>query len=129
MASKMGGPLEMTLGWPLATVFTLVVAASMAELCSAYPTAGATYDWAADLGGKSWGWLVAWLNIPGLFAAGRHQPQLRAVHPAESGHPEPVRHPPGGDLFGSSAEFVGELAETRTSRGGAENSKEGGGFL
>jgi hypothetical protein len=26
--------------------------------------------------------------------------------------------------FGSSAEFVGELAETRTSRGGAENSKE-----
>jgi hypothetical protein len=31
--------------------------------------------------------------------------------------------------FGSSAEFVGELAETRTSRGGAENSKEGGGFL
>jgi DNA-binding beta-propeller fold protein YncE len=30
---------------------------------------------------------------------------------------------------GSSAEFVGELAETRTSRGGAENSKEGGGFL
>src|SRR6201995_3747822 len=49
---EMGGPLEMTLGWPVATVFTLVVAASMAELCSAYPTAGATYHWAADLGGK-----------------------------------------------------------------------------
>ena len=66
---EMGGPLEMTLGWPLATVFTLVVAASMAELCSAYPTAGATYHWAADLGGKGWGWLVAWLNILGLIAA------------------------------------------------------------
>ena len=65
----MGGPLEMTLGWPLATVFTLTVAASMAELCSAYPTAGATYHWAADLGGKGWGWLVAWLNILGLIAA------------------------------------------------------------
>ncbi len=64
-----GGPLEMTLGWPLATVFTLTVAASMAELCSAYPTAGATYHWAADLGGKGWGWLVAWLNILGLIAA------------------------------------------------------------
>ena len=66
---EMGGPLEMTLGWPLATVFTLAVAASMAELCSAYPTAGATYHWAADLGGKGWGWLVAWLNILGLIAA------------------------------------------------------------
>jgi len=66
---EMGGPLEMTLGWPLATVCTLTVAASMAELCSAYPTAGATYHWAAGLGGKGWGWLVAWLNILGLIAA------------------------------------------------------------
>ena len=66
---EMGGPLEMTLGWPLATIFTLAVAASMAELCSAYPTAGATYHWAADLGGKGAGWTVAWLNIFGLIAA------------------------------------------------------------
>jgi amino acid transporter len=66
---EMGGPLEMTLGWPVATLFTLAVAASMAELCSAYPTAGATYHWAADLGGNGWGWLVAWLNILGLIAA------------------------------------------------------------
>jgi amino acid transporter len=65
---EMGGPLEMSLGWPLATLFTLTVAASMAELCSAYPTAGATYHWAADLGGRGWGWLVAWLNILGLIA-------------------------------------------------------------
>jgi len=66
---EMGGPLEMSLGWPLATVFTLAVAASMAELCSAYPTSGAMYHWAADLGGPGWGWLVAWLNIIGLIAA------------------------------------------------------------
>src|SRR6266851_3019695 len=66
---EMGGPLEMTLGWPLATLFTLTVAASMAELCSAYPTAGAMYHWAADLGGPGWGWFVAWLNILGLIAA------------------------------------------------------------
>ena len=39
---EMGGPLEMSLGWPLATLFTLTVAASMAELCSAYPTAAAS---------------------------------------------------------------------------------------
>src|SRR5437870_12110430 len=66
---EMGGPLEMTLGWPLATLFTLTVAASMAELCSAYPTAGAMYHWAADLGGPGGGWYVAWLNIFGLIAA------------------------------------------------------------
>jgi amino acid transporter len=66
---EMGGPLEMTVGWPLATVFTLAVAASMAELCSAYPTSGAMYHWAADLGGPGWGWLVAWFNIIGLIAA------------------------------------------------------------
>lgn len=65
----MGGPLEMTLGWPVATLFTLTVAASMAELCSAYPTAGAMYHWAADLGGPVSGWFVAWLNIVGLIAA------------------------------------------------------------
>ena len=66
---EMGGPLEMTLGWPLATVFTLTVAASMGELCSAYPTSGGMYHWAADLGGPAWGWFVAWLNIFGLVAA------------------------------------------------------------
>jgi amino acid transporter len=66
---EMGGPLQMTLGWPLATVFTLALAASMAELCSAYPTSGAMYHWAAALGGPAWGWFAAWLNIIGLVAA------------------------------------------------------------
>jgi len=66
---KMGGPLEMSLGWPLATVFTLLLAASMAELCSAYPTSGAMYHWAAALGGHAAGWFVASLNIVGLIAA------------------------------------------------------------
>jgi amino acid transporter len=65
----MGGPLEMTLGWPVATVFTLLLAAGMAELCSAYPTSGAMYHWAAALGGPASGWFVAWLNIVGLIAA------------------------------------------------------------
>src|SRR3974390_2324626 len=48
---EMGGPLEMTIGWPLATIFTLAVAASMAELCSAYPLSGAMYQWTAAFGG------------------------------------------------------------------------------
>ena len=58
-----GGPLEMSLAWPLATLLTLAVAGSMAELCSAFPTSGALYHWAAALGGPRIAWLVAALNI------------------------------------------------------------------
>lgn len=65
----MGGPLEMTVGWPVATFFTLILAASMAELCSAYPTSGAMYHWSVALGGPGFGWFVAWFNIIGLIAA------------------------------------------------------------
>src|SRR5438270_13120056 len=46
---QMGGPRDMTLGWPVATLFTLLLASSMPELCSAYPTSGATYHVAAAL--------------------------------------------------------------------------------
>jgi amino acid transporter len=65
----MGGPREMTLGWPLATAGTLLVALSMAELCSALPTSGGMYHWSAELGGPVWAWFTAWLNIVGLVAA------------------------------------------------------------
>jgi amino acid transporter len=65
----MGGPREMTLGWPLATLGTLLVALSMAELCSALPTSGGMYHWSAQLGGPMWAWFTAWLNIVGLVAA------------------------------------------------------------
>src|SRR6187200_3462502 len=63
-----GGPFEMAVGWPLVTLMVLPVAASLAELASAYPTAGALYHWAALLGGRGWGWLTAWLNTIGQFA-------------------------------------------------------------
>ena len=66
---QMGGPLEMTLGWPIATLFTLTIAISMAELCSAYPTSGAMYHWSSALGGPGAGWFVAWLSLIGLIAA------------------------------------------------------------
>src|SRR5438552_1491092 len=60
-----GGPIEMTLGWPLVSVMTLFVAASLAELASAFPTAGALYHWSSILGGRGAGWLTAWMNIVG----------------------------------------------------------------
>lgn len=66
---KMGGPAQMSLGWPLVTLFTLMVVMSMAELASALPTSGAMYHWACALGGKGWGWFTAWFNIIGQIAA------------------------------------------------------------
>ena len=60
-----GGPIEMLVGWPLVTGMTLLVTLSLAELSSAYPTAGALYHWATILGGKNIGWLTAWLNLIG----------------------------------------------------------------
>src|SRR5690349_9989550 len=44
---SMGGPREMLIGWPLVSAGTLAVALSMAELCSAIPTSGGMYHWAA----------------------------------------------------------------------------------
>lgn len=63
-----GGPAINGLGWPLVTFFTLLVAASMAEIASAIPTAGAVYHWAALLGGPGWGWFTAWFNFVGQLA-------------------------------------------------------------
>ena len=65
---RFGGPLEMALGWPLVSLLTLPVAASLAQLASSYPTAGALYHWAAILGGRGAGFFTAWLNCIGQFA-------------------------------------------------------------
>ncbi|HET8834226.1 MAG TPA: amino acid permease [Gemmatimonadales bacterium] len=62
---KFAGPVVNTVGWPVVSVFTLCVAASMAELASAYPTAGGLYFWAFRLGGRTWAWTTAWLNMIG----------------------------------------------------------------
>ena len=66
---KMGGPAQMSIGWPVVTLFTLAVVCSMAELASALPTSGAMYHWSCQLGGKGWGWFTAWFNIIGQIAA------------------------------------------------------------
>ncbi len=62
---KFAGPIINTVGWPLVSLFTFAVVASMAELASAYPTAGGLYYWAYRLGGKAWAWVTAWLNMLG----------------------------------------------------------------
>jgi amino acid transporter len=62
---KFAGPIINTVGWPVVSVFTLCVAASMAEIASAYPTAGGLYFWAYRMGGKAWAWVTAWMNMIG----------------------------------------------------------------
>jgi amino acid transporter len=61
-----GGPIAVSIGWPVLCFFVLMVGFSMAELTSRYPTAGGPYWWAHDLGGKGWSWMTGWFNIVGL---------------------------------------------------------------
>src|SRR5436309_14390509 len=61
-----GGPVGISIGWPVLCCFVLLVAVSMSELTSAMPTAGGPYWWAAKLGGKGWSWFTGWFNIVGL---------------------------------------------------------------
>jgi len=62
------GTAAVMIGWPLITVFVLAIAASMAEIASAYPTAGGLYYWASRMKNKNWGWWTAWFNLIGQFA-------------------------------------------------------------
>jgi amino acid transporter len=66
---KFAGPIINTVGWPVVSLFTLCVAASMAELASVYPTAGGLYFWAYRLGGRGWAWVTAWFNMIGQVTA------------------------------------------------------------
>src|SRR5437773_2602582 len=62
-----GGPIAVSIGWPVLCFFVLMVGFSMAELTSKYPTAGGPYWWAYSLGGKGWSWMTGWFNIVGLI--------------------------------------------------------------
>jgi amino acid transporter len=61
-----GGPIAISIAWPILCGFVLLVAFSMAELTSAFPTAGGPYWWSAKLGSPGWSWITGWFNIVGL---------------------------------------------------------------
>jgi amino acid transporter len=63
-----GGFPVATIGWPIVTLFVMIVACGMAELASAYPTAGGLYYWSSKLGGPRWGWFTGWFNLIGQVA-------------------------------------------------------------
>ncbi|HEX4586503.1 MAG TPA: amino acid permease, partial [Mycobacterium sp.] len=63
-----GGPAAIAWGWPLISVFILIIGLCMSELVSAYPTSGGIYWWASKLGGVKAGYYTGWLNLIGLIA-------------------------------------------------------------
>lgn len=56
-------------GWVLLSLLSTAIAASLAEICSVYPTAGGVYYWAALLSTPEWApiasWVTGWLTLVG----------------------------------------------------------------
>ena len=67
-----GGPPTMNWGWLFVGTIVIFGGLAMAEICSAYPTAGGLYYWSAKLApGKSgpwWSWFTGWFNLLGQVA-------------------------------------------------------------
>jgi amino acid permease (GABA permease) len=66
-----GGPVVMSIGWPLVGIMVILVGLAMAEVCSSYPTAGGLYYWAAKTApknGPAWSWFTGWFNLIGQIA-------------------------------------------------------------
>ena len=63
-----GGPIAISIGWPIISAFILIIGFCLAELASAYPTSGGIYWWASKLGGAEAGFFTGWLNLIGLLA-------------------------------------------------------------
>jgi len=66
-----GGPTVIVWGWLGVGLLTLFVGLAMAEVCSAFPTAGGLYFWAAQLARTNvaaWAWFTGWFNVLGEVA-------------------------------------------------------------
>jgi len=61
-----GGPIAISLGWPLISIPILIIGFCLAELVSRYPTSGGIYWFAGKLGGPAWAWYTGWFNFIGL---------------------------------------------------------------
>ncbi|KAH8826370.1 APC amino acid permease [Flagelloscypha sp. PMI_526] len=67
-----GGPAVMVWGFVIVSFMTLMVGLAMAEICSAHPTSGGPYFWAAMLSTKErapiMSWITGWFNLLGQVA-------------------------------------------------------------
>lgn len=67
-----GVPVDIIWGWIIVGASTTIVGLGMAEISSAYPTAGGLYYWSAKLAKRSpgkWSWFTGWFNLLGQVAA------------------------------------------------------------
>lgn len=55
------------IGWIVGCAVSGFFAIAMAQIASAYPTAGGLYHWGSILGNRFTGWVTAWLNLLGLI--------------------------------------------------------------
>jgi amino acid transporter len=65
-ATSGAGGAAIGIGWPVGVLLSGVFALCLAQISSAYPTAGGLYHWGSILGNRFTGWLSAWLNLLGL---------------------------------------------------------------
>ena len=65
-ATSGAGGAAIGIGWPLGVALSAVFGVAMAQIASAYPTAGGLYHWGTILGNRFTGWLTAWFNLLGL---------------------------------------------------------------
>ncbi|MFZ2502981.1 MAG: amino acid permease, partial [Nocardioides sp.] len=65
-ATSGAGGAAIGLGWPIGVMISGLFALGLAQISSAYPTAGGLYHWGSILGNRFTGWLSAWLNLLGL---------------------------------------------------------------
>lgn len=67
-----GGPAVMVWGWIIASFLTLIIGATLGELCSVYPVAGSVYYWSGALSTPDWAplnsYICGWLNLLGNVA-------------------------------------------------------------
>ncbi|KAF2129022.1 amino acid permease-like protein [Dothidotthia symphoricarpi CBS 119687] len=64
-----GQSVTILYGWIFVSIVSLSIAASLAEICAVYPTAGGVYYWSAMLSTREWApiasWVTGWLTLVG----------------------------------------------------------------
>lgn len=66
VALSAAGGGSVAIGWFVGGIIAMIVALSMGQIASAFPTAGGLYHWGSILGGRALGWATAWFNLLGL---------------------------------------------------------------
>ena len=67
IALTCGGPITILWGWAIVSLISLCIAASLAEICSQFPSSGGVYVWAAFISTRQWApltsWIVGWVSL------------------------------------------------------------------